>query len=331
MALVEAGSYPVELSDELESIAYRDFGGGLKGPFTAHPHEDPLTGELHAITYDAMTPDTIWHVAIDRTGKVLRELPIPVKHGPSIHDCAITGRFVLVFDLPVTFSMRTLLGGARFPYRWNPEHRARVGLVPRDGGTEDVVWCEIDPCYVFHVANAFDREDGKVVVDCAVYETMFDGNDDGPAGQALGLERWVIDPAARRVERRTLDATSQEFPRPDERYFGRAYRYAWAIGLPADDSRFLGVAALFRHDLVTGERTAHDFGPDRIPGEFVFVPRHADAAEGEGWMMGYVIDEASDTTDLVILDAMDMAAEPIARVHIPHRVPPGFHGNWLAD
>jgi carotenoid cleavage dioxygenase len=331
MALVEAGTFPVELSDELESVAYSNFGGGLKGPFSAHPHEDPLTGEIHAITYDAMTPDTVWHVALDAQGKVLRELPVPVKHGPSIHDCSITERFVLIFDLPVTFSMKTLIGGAGFPYRWNPEHRARLGLLPRSGAAEDVIWCDVDPCYVFHVVNSFDRPDGKVVVDCAVYETMFAGDGEGPNGKALGLERWIIDPAAKKVERQTLDATPQEFPRPDERFFGRDYRYAWSIGLPADELSFLGVQALYRHDLATGQRTAHNFGPDRVPGEFVFVPRPADAAEGEGWLMGYVIDKANDTTELVILDAMEMGAEPVARVHIPHRVPTGFHGNWLAD
>lgn len=335
MALVEAGSYPVELSDELESVAYSDFGGGLKGPFTAHPHEDPLTGELHAITYDAMTRDTIWHVAIDAQGKVLRELAIPVQHGPSIHDCAITQRYVLLFDLPVTFSMKTLIGGAGFPYRWNPEHGARVGLLSRSGSAEDVIWCEVDPCYVFHVANGFDRADGKVVVDLDVYEAMFDGdgaNDvEGPGGKSRGFERWVIDPDTKRVERQTLDAAPQEFPRPDERFFGQEYRYAWAIGLPDGDAAFLGEQPLYRHDLAAGTRTAHHFGPGRVPGEFVFVPRRADAPEGEGWLMGYVIDTASETTELVILDAGDMAAEPVARVHIPHRIPPGFHGNWLAD
>lgn len=335
MALVEAGSYPVELSDELESLAYSDLGGGLKGPFTAHPHADPLTGELHAITYDAMTPDTVWHVAIDAEGRVLRELPIPVQHGPSIHDCALTARYVLVFDLPVTFSMKAVIGGAGFPYRWNPRHPARVGLLPREGSAEDIVWCGVDPCYVFHVANSFDHADGKVVVDLDVYETMFagDGGGDieGPGGRSRGFERWVIDPAAARVERQTLDAAPQEFPRPDERFLGRDYRYAWAIGLPARDPAFVGQQPLYRHDLATGERTAHDFGPGRVPGEFVFVPRRADAPEGDGWMMGYVVDTANETTELVILDAADIAAEPVARVHVPHRIPPGFHGNWLAD
>ena len=61
------------------------------------------------------------------------------------------------------------------------------------------------------------------------------------------------------------------------------------------------------------------------------MKRSADAAEGDGWLMGYVIDAAAETTDLVILDASNIAAAPVASVHIPHRIPPGFHGNWLAD
>ena len=104
------------------------------GSFTAHPHLDPLTGEHHAICYEATVPDEVRHVVIAPDGKVTREVAIPVKHGPSIHDCAITARYALILDLPVTFSMKALIGGHSFPYRWNPEHQARVGLLPRDGG-----------------------------------------------------------------------------------------------------------------------------------------------------------------------------------------------------
>jgi carotenoid cleavage dioxygenase len=332
MALVEAGSYPVELSDELESIAYSNFGGGLKGAFTAHPHHDPLTGEFHSITYDATNPGEVFHVTLDAKGNVLREIAIPVEHGPSIHDCTITSRYVVIFDLPVTFSMKALIGGEKFPYHWNPAHRARIGLLPRGGRADEVIWCAVDPCYVFHVAGSFDRPDSKVVVDAAVYATMFEQGADGPNGKSLGFERWVIDPLAGTVERTTIDATPQEFPRPDERKFGQDYRYAWSIGLPANETPgFMGTEPLYRYDLQTGERTAHHFGPTCVPGEFVFVPRNADAPEGDGWMIGYVINVAADTTDLVILDANDMAAQPVAQIHIPHRIPPGFHGNWLAD
>jgi len=332
LAIVEANAYPQELTYELEAVSTHDFGGTLKGPFSAHPHEDPLTGELHAICYDAMVQDTVWHTVVSPEGKVIREEPIPVRDGPSIHECSITQKYVLVFDLPVTFSMKALIGGAQFPYGWNPDHGARVGLLPRGGTAEEIVWCQVDPCYVFHVSNSYDTPDGKVICDMSVHETMFAGGADGPSGKALGMERWTIDPAAEKVHRQTLDAAPQEFHRPDERYFGQPYRYAWSLGLPeSEEPGFLAPSPIYRYDLETGDRQAHDFGPNRIPGEFVFVPRNAEAAEGDGWVMGYVIDAANETTDLVILDASDMRKPPIASVHIPHRIPPGFHGNWLAD
>lgn len=331
-AIVEAGSSPAQLDNNLETVAYTDFGGTLTAPFTAHPHEDPLTGEFHAITYDAMTPDRIWHVVLSPAGKVVRELEVPVQHGPSIHECTITKNYVVIFDLPVTFSMKSLIAGQGFPYRWNPEHKARVGLLPKTGTADQIVWCEIDPCYVFHVANSYEDADGKVIIDSAVYETMFSEGPEGPNGKPLGLERWTLDPAGGKVARQTIDAAAQEFPRPDERRFGQDYRYAWAIGIPSDgDPAFLGAQPLYRHDLQTGERQVHDFGPGRVPGEFVFVPRAADAPEGDGWLIGYVIDTNNETTDLLILDASDMALPPVAAVHIPHRIPPGFHGNWLPD
>ena len=328
LALVEAGSYPAILSDELETIAYSDFGGGLAGSFTAHPHHDPATGEWHAICYDSLKPNQIAHVALDAGGQVLRELPIAVEHGPSIHDCALTPNYVVILDLPVTFSMKALVGGFKFPYRWNRDHAARVGLLRRDGDASDITWHEVEPAYVFHVANAFEDEEGRVVVDCCPYATMFDGEMDGPFGRNLGLERWTIDPAASRVERATLDPTPQEFPRPDERRFGRAYRYAWSVGLPEDGSaEFFAAAPLIRHDLETGDRVTRDLGAYAVPGEFVFVPRALDAPEGDGWVIGYVIDSAARTTDLAILDAATLA--DVARIHIPHIVPPGFHGNWM--
>ena len=86
---------------------------------------------------------------------------------------------------------------------------------------------------------------------------------------------------------------------------------------------------LIRHDLESGRRDVHELGAERYPGEFVFVPAHPAAAEDEGWLMGYVIDAKRQSTDLVIIDARDFPGKPQAVITIPHRVPPGFHGNWI--
>ena len=56
------------------------------------------------------------------------------------------------------------------------------------------------------------------------------------------------------------------------------------------------------------------------------------AGEDEGWAIGFVYDDTpSDSSDLVILDGSAPGAEPVARVHLPMRVPYGFHGSWVDD
>jgi carotenoid cleavage dioxygenase len=85
-----------------------------------------------------------------------------------------------------------------------------------------------------------------------------------------------------------------------------------------------------KHDVMTGQKHVHDFGAGHYPGEFVFVPRSGEAGEDDGWLIGLVVNMGNETTDLVILDARNVEAAPTARIRLPHRVPPGFHGNWIA-
>ncbi len=328
-AVVEAGSFPVQLSDTLEEQRYEPFGGTLAGSFSGHPHRDPRTGEHHAIAYDGNIWDAVRHVVVGEGGRVVRDVSVAVAHGPCIHDCGLTARFAIILDLPVTFSMRAVLAGHVFPYRWNPAHQARVGLLPREGAGGDVIWCEMEPCFVFHVANAFDRADGQVVLDVIAYDTMFASSLGGL--DALGrFERWTVDAVRRCVARAVIDDTPQEFPRIDERRFGAEYRFAYTVSVPPDgNTQLTGATQIYKHDLRAGTREVHEFGPGHVPGEFIFVPARPEAGEDEGWLIGLVIDTQDDATDLVILDALDFAALPLASVRLPHRIPPGFHGNWF--
>ncbi len=327
-ALSEAAAFPVELNRELGHQEHNPFDGTLKGSFTAHPHRDWLTGEHHAVAYEPTSPDKLRHVVVSDDGKVLRDLAIHVEDGPMAHDCAVTKRFFVVLDLSVTFSVGSLLSGYKLPYRWNPKHQARVGLLPRDGGADSIIWCDLDPVFVFHVANAYDDPDGRVILDVVAYDRMFDTNAEGPDAGGR-FERWTVDPVTRAVDRQVIDGSPQEFPRPDDRLWGQPYRYAYAIEVPVSTDNFSGGTKLYKHDLHTGGREIHDFGPGRYPGEFVFIPASADAAEDEGWLIGLVVDSNRQTTDLAVLDARAVTGEPVATIHIPHRIPPGFHGNWV--
>ncbi len=132
LATVEAGPLPYELSDELDTLGPCDFGGTLPGGFAAHTKADGRTGELHAIAC-FWAWDQVQHVVISPAGQVSRTTGIPVADGPMMHDFALTDKYVVLFDLPVTFSMDAASAGRQMPYTWNPAHQARVGLLPRDG------------------------------------------------------------------------------------------------------------------------------------------------------------------------------------------------------
>lgn len=136
-----------------------------------------------------------------------------------------------------------------------------------------MTWHDVDPAYVFHVANSFEDAEGRVVVDCCAYETMFDGAMPGPFGRNLGLERWTVDPAGGKVARETLSAAPQEFPRCDERHFTRPCRHVWTVGLPDDASpEYFASAPLYRHDLRTGRRWSGLSAPMQCPANSYSCP-----------------------------------------------------------
>lgn len=325
-ALVEAGALPVELDRELNTVRHSYFDSPLSRAYTAHPHRDPQTGELHAVCYDSLSRNRVRYVVVDARGLVVRDVAIPVRHGPMIHDCAITTNYVLIFDLPITFSFGALLHGATFPYRWNRRHPARVGVLPRNGNLAELRWFEVEPCQVFHTANAYELDDGSVVVDAVVYQSAFDRSHQGLEASQTRLERWRLNSAG--VERKVFSDAKQEFPRCDERRTAQPYRYAYTIGI---DVERIGSQPLYRHDLETGRVLRHDLGPHQVPSEAVFVPRAANGAEEDGWLLSYVYDMETDRSSVVILNARDFDGEPEAIIELPMRVPLTFHGNWIPD
>lgn len=327
-ALVEAGAVPVELDRELNTVRHSYFANPLPRAYAAHPHRDPQTGELHAICYDSMSRNRVRHVVVDRQGSVVRDLSIPVRHGPMIHDCAITAGYVLIFDLPITFSFGALLQGATFPYRWNPRHPARVGLLPRNGDLSQLRWLEVEPCHLFHTANAYELGDGSVIVDAVVYQKVFDRSPQGLENSHTRFERWRLDPAGGRVERKVYSDCKQEFPRTDERRATQPYRYAYTVGI---DVERIGPQPVYRTDLETGQVLRHDLGDRYVPSEAVFVPRAADGAEDDGWLFAYAYDMQADKSAVVVINGQDFTGEPQALIELPVRVPMTFHGNWIPD
>jgi carotenoid cleavage dioxygenase len=323
-AIVEAGARPYELTYELDTVGPSDLGGTLPGGYTAHPKRDPATGELHAISYFWGWGNKVQYSVTGTDGLVRRVVDVETAGAVSVHDMSLTERYAVIYDLPLVFSLDAAVGGSGFPYGWDPEYRARVGLLPRQGEASDVRWFDVEPCYVFHPLNAYD--DGEtVVLDVVRHPRMFATNLLGPDEGTPTLDRWTIDLTAGKLIEERLDDRGQEFPRVDERVVGRRHRFGYASGLLDDSSDLL------KHDLEKGTCEARPFPGDGGGCEAVFVPRAADAAEDDGWVLSLVYDVDRDASDLLVLNAADFTGEPQAVVHLPQRVPFGFHGNWIAD
>ncbi|MEO1057093.1 MAG: carotenoid oxygenase family protein [Actinomycetota bacterium] len=330
-AMVEAGTPPVELTYELGSRGVNPFGGTLPDGFSAHPKYDPATRELHAMCYH--WPDLVDHVqyvVVGPDGTVTKVVDVPVPDMPMIHDMSLTDTYAVVYDLPVTVNLDRVLAGASWPFTWAPDRAGRVGLLPRAGTADDIVWCDVDPCYVFHPLNAYDH-DGTVVVDVCRYERLMHTDERGPFLDAPPtFDRWVIDPTTRRVSETRLDDRPQEFPRHNPTVGLQQHRYGYTSEIFEGDVPNLHGATI-KHDVEQGTSVAHEYGPGRGGAEPIVVPKADAVAEDDCWVLTLVYDAATDSSELHILDAQDITGPEVAKIQLPQRVPYGFHGNWVPD
>ena len=95
-------------------------------------------------------------------------------------------------------------------------------------------------------------------------------------------------------------------------------------------------ANLYKYDLPAGSCEEHFLGHNVRGAEPVFAPCTttldlAQLSEDEGWIMTLAHDETSGKSRLVIIDAQNFSAPPVATIELPFRVPYGAHGNWIPD
>jgi carotenoid cleavage dioxygenase len=329
-ALVEGGTPPVELSYDLDTVGTNDFFGTLPHGFTAHPKRDIESGELHGLCYSwSQLTNHIEYVVVGTDARVRSTLDIPLPGRSMIHDMSLTENYVVIYDLPVVVDTEAARSGRfTFPFRWNDDYGARVGLLERGGSADQIIWCDVGNCYVFHPLNAYEDADGRVVIDLCRYERLFDRDILGPAGDSLPtLDRWTVNPRTRVVTEERIDERFHEFPVVRGDLTGRAHRFGYTVGV----GEHFVTGSVYKHDVVTGVTTEHDFGPGRGSSEASFVARGGGESEDDGWLLSYVYDAASNSSELAVLDARDLARPALARILLPHRVPYGFHGNWIPD
>ncbi|HMU40201.1 MAG TPA: carotenoid oxygenase family protein [Pseudomonadota bacterium] len=332
----------------LDTLERYDFFGALKNrgpllervllpelPFSAHPKEDPQTGDLYNFgVYFGPHPKVLLYAV--RQGVALtvtREIPLPA---PLLsHDFLLTPHWQILFLFPVSLRILPTLMGQPPSYgmREIEGGMTRILLIPRDGGT--IREYRAAPCFVLHFVNAYEDERGMVVVDGCRQEhfpeaprpkEVLAGNiTDLPH---VKLVRYILNPHAEEgsvAEERLLGGYSSELPRIHPRHQGFPYRYVYSVSAMRDAPHGL-FSAISRFDVETGTTVLRDFSPC-IPGEPVMVPRATPFAEDDGYLLTVVYQGREHRSALYVLSARDLSTVCVA--DLPHHLPPGFHGNFV--
>lgn len=339
LLVMEEGHRPFELDPQtLDSVGSWDFRGKLNTAMTAHPKIDPATGEMVFFAYMATGPfssDVMLH-KVDAQGILTESTYIPTPYSSMVHDFVITENYIVIPIMPITGSLERAMAGGP-PFAWEPDKGVHVAVLPRHGGTtEDVQWVEMPLCFTFHFMNAFDR-DGVIYVDGCQFKAapLFPTVNGEHTGKVSPfLNRWTID---MNVQAPTgsfaqIDEFESEFPQCDPRHVGRAYRHGWyaspdgQLKSPlSENENFYNVIGHYDHE--TRREDRYSCGQSLVS-EPIFVPASAGASEGEGHVLAVATSFETRTSSLLIFSALDIAAGPVAKVHLSHRVPAGFHGGW---
>jgi carotenoid cleavage dioxygenase-like enzyme len=346
LALKEAAR-PVRIDpNTLETIGIDDYDGALQSEtFTAHPKIDPRTGEMVSYGYftSGVADNIIELYFISPEGQITRTERFEAPYPSMVHDCLLSENYIAFTICPMVCDWERVKRGEAF-FHWDDRLPTKVGVVPRTpGGAANVRWFTAPkPVMETHTFNAWE-EGSKLHLEHFITETGWlsqfpDINNPGAREKPPFAYRWTIDLESNEdgfVSERMFPNIG-EMPMIDLRFATRQVRHFWFGASNTDLGPMLPFGpkgppftCLGHFDAVTGELDYYYAGPDSSPEEPIFVPRSADAEEGDGWLMTMVGRRAENRTDCVILDARNLSAGPVAVIKFPCRVHEGFHGCWV--
>jgi carotenoid cleavage dioxygenase-like enzyme len=331
LALWEGG-LPTEVTATLDTVGEYDFGGQLSGAMTAHPRIDPRTGEMFFFGYSVFEP-VIRYYVVDADGALVHRATIDVPAPVMMHDFVITEQHAVFLDSPIVFDVANLGKGPMV--QWRPENGTRIGVLPRRGTADEIRWFEIEPGHVQHFWNAWVDGD-RIELSGTRFEHPDFGIDASAGDERAGDDtppypaRFWVDLTAGTAGWEQTDDLGGDFARFNDDRNGVRSRYHYMSATVAPERRLGDFDSIVRYDDATGARQIWNAGPAGHVGESVYAPNPHGYAEDDGWLINAVYDAATDRTDICVLEASNVAAGPIARVHLPQRMPFGFHASWFA-
>ena len=328
------------------------------GALSAHGRTCPITRDRIHVSYGSSSKP---YVRVDTfkagDGWNLRDsIGINTAAPVMVHDCAITSQYVVVFDFPLTVRPARLLVN-RFPVEYEPSYGARIGLVPRNGSGDDTIWFDCDPGVILHAVNAYETNDGKVIVHALRSEPKTTGSFLSQYATSF-LHEWTLDLKTGSCTEECLNPNSiVEFPVIDSRSNGMEgvdAVYCAAVSTvggpllvnkaPGQGILLDGISKLaladnddFKKGDVVGRYVLPDdwysvSEPTLVPkkgkdnGEYVLMIA-TKAPKGTSWQNKE--DLAALKSQVLVLDGGRLADGPVWSADLPHHVPYGLHSCFV--
>lgn len=339
------------LDTQLKTTSEQRWGSPRGHNLAPMPRIDPTHKRLVSYLVDPGTlrPDKLAFIEFDEAGQEIVRTPyFPLAAGPSvIHGHAFSDAWYVVAEMPAKLNPAGAVFGTNTIWRslqWPKDASASFVIVPRGRPGNPVRVPLPGATVVFHALNAFDEGDKLVVYATAyrgvpglwlVHPDIMANLPEGPHGSPPAqLMRYVIDVAkGELVEAKVLNDTPTEACDVDPRFRGKAHRYLWGpvpgtggASLPDLFGTFHAVA---RFDAETGALDTWDAGPERFCSPPAFVARPGSDIEGDGWILVWL--STPDTTLVAVLDAMNVAAGPLALLDIGLPLPMVTHTRFAPD
>lgn len=334
---LEETDKPYQLSvPSMDTLGQYTYGDQLKHIMCAHPKIDPVSGELFMFGHEIFPGKYFTsYTVVNRDGSWKSTLRIAVRSAKFMHDMAITERFAVVFDISANFDFNALNKG-HDPWLFDANMPAKFGIVPKYAtDAKEVVWFTAKPCMIFHTINAFEDGD-EVVLHCCrgnAFSMSFKTQDHD--GNWLYPYEWRFNLKTGVTTERQLCSVRCDFPLVNKSVVGRKQRYSYYTTYrprPSDNVPLYD--GLLKFDHQTGQQVALIYLEKHLSAaEFSFVPRPNPTSEDDGYLVCFVYNEVSDSSQLFVYDAQTLndASLPQAQIKMPQRVPYGFHGTWLTE
>ncbi|KAB5564874.1 hypothetical protein DKX38_004928 [Salix brachista] len=329
----------IKSDGDVETIGRFNFDDQLDCPMIAHPKLDPVTGELHALSYNVIKKPYLKYFRFDACGKKSCDLSVTLDQPTMIHDFAITKSFIVIPDHQVVFKLSEMIRGGS-PVIYDQNKISRFGILLKNAADDSrIQWIDVPDCFCFHLWNAWEENsnDGdKIIVvigSCIDPPDSIFNQSEHPLRSALSEIRLNLrtGESTRRV---IAGGMNLEAGQVNRRLLGQKTRFVY-LAIAEPWPKCSGIAKV---DLETNEVTEFTYGAGRFGGEPFYVPRIGNVGDngvsdhdddGEGFIMGFVRDEKKERSELVIVNSSSMSQ--VASVKMPTRVPYGFHGTFVCE